>query len=146
MKKTIVIYGLALAALVFLLKFLEYKFFIRSLRLEIYLGLIAIVFTVVGVWAGTRLMNRKKEIVREVVTVGGDFELNEGRLKETGISTREYEVLELMSQGMSNQEIADNLYVSLNTVKTHASNLYVKLDVKRRTQAVQKAKELQLIP
>lgn len=146
MKKTIVIYGLALAGLIFLLKLLEYKFFIRSLRLELYLGLIAILFTVVGVWAGTRLMAGKKKIITEVVTIGPDFDLDEDRLKQTGISTREYEVLELMSKGMSNQEIADSLFVSLNTVKTHASNLYVKLDVKRRTQAVQRAKEMHLIP
>lgn len=111
-----------------------------------YLGLIAIVFTVIGVWAGTRLMGTKKEVVTEVITLNSDFILNEEKLKHTGISTREYEVLELMSRGMSNQEIADNLFVSLNTVKTHASNLYIKLDVKRRTQAVQRAKEMQIIP
>jgi ATP/maltotriose-dependent transcriptional regulator MalT len=81
-----------------------------------------------------------------LVPVSSDnFQLNEALLAQTGISKREYEVLELMAQGLSNQEIAEKLFVSLNTVKTHTSNLFVKLDAKRRTQAIQKAKELGLI-
>ena len=72
--------------------------------------------------------------------------MNEKILTETGISKREHEVLELMAKGLTNQEIADKLFVSLNTVKTHTANLFVKLDAKRRTQAIQRAKELQLIP
>ena len=73
------------------------------------------------------------------------FQFDQTRLDERGISRREYEVLELMAKGFSNQEIADRLFVSLNTIKTQSSNLFLKLDVNRRTQAVQKAKELQLI-
>jgi len=150
MKKTILIYGLAMAGLTFLLKVIEYKFLVRDISLEIYLGIIALFFTILGVWAGTKLITRKT-IVKEVevlVPVSGNVEFvqDEVQMKKLGISQREYEVLQLMSGGLSNQEIADKLFISVPTVKTHTTNLYMKLDVKRRTQAVQRAKELQLIP
>jgi two-component system, NarL family, response regulator LiaR len=142
MRKTILLYGAALALLIFLLKFLEYRLFVRDLSLEFYIGIIALFCTAIGVWAGLRLTRPKKVLV----PVSSDnFQLNEALLAQTGISKREYEVLELMAQGLSNQEIAEKLFVSLNTVKTHTSNLFVKLDAKRRTQAIQKAKELGLI-
>jgi two-component system, NarL family, response regulator LiaR len=140
--KTILLYGLSLAALVFFLKYVEYKFFVRDLSLEFYLGLIALLFTSVGVWAGLRI-TRKKVVV---ISTEGDFRIDEVQLKQLGISKREYDVLELMAKGLSNQEIADKLFVSLNTVKTHSSNIFLKLDARRRTQAIQKAKELRLIP
>jgi two-component system, NarL family, response regulator LiaR len=140
MRKTILIYGVALAALTGVLKFIEYRFFVRDLSLEFYLGLVAILFAGLGVWAGLRLTRRK------VVVANPDFKLNEPELQRLGISKREYEVLELMAQGLSNQEIADKLFVSLNTVKTHSSNLFMKLDVRRRTQAVRRAKEFGLLP
>ncbi len=142
MLRTIILYGLALAALIFLLKFLEYRLFVRDLSLEFYIGIIAVFCTAVGVWAGLRLTRPKKVLV----PVSSDnFRLNDDLLAQTGISKREYDVLELMAKGLSNQEIAERLFVSLNTVKTHTSNLFVKPDVKRRTQAVQKAKELGLL-
>ncbi|MBA4145774.1 MAG: helix-turn-helix transcriptional regulator [Cytophaga sp.] len=144
MKQTIIIYGLALAILIFLLKFLEYRFFVRDLSLEFYLGSVAIVFTVLGIWAGLRLTSKKTVVITQTV-IQPDFQFDLARLEKLGISKREYEVLELMAKGLSNQEIADRLFVSLNTVKTHSSNLFLKLEVKRRTQAIQKAKELQLI-
>ncbi|PZR39866.1 MAG: helix-turn-helix transcriptional regulator [Azospira oryzae] len=144
MKQTIIIYGLALAVLIFLLKFLEYRFFVRDLSLEFYLGSVAIVFTVLGIWAGLRLTSKKTVVITQTV-IQPDFQFDLARLEKLGISKREYEVLELMAKGLSNQEIADRLFVSLNTVKTHSSNLFLKLEVKRRTQAIQKAKELQLI-
>jgi NarL family two-component system response regulator LiaR len=143
-KQTIIIYGLALAVLIFLLKFLEYRFFVRDLSLEFYLGSVAIVFTVLGIWAGLRLTSKKTVVITQTV-IQPDFQFDLARLEKLGISKREYEVLELMAKGLSNQEIADRLFVSLNTVKTHSSNLFLKLEVKRRTQAIQKAKELQLI-
>ena len=143
LKRTIIIYGLSLAFLVLLLKWIEYRFIVRDLSLEIYLGLIAVLFTVVGIWAGRKLTARKTIVL---AAPAAEFVLNEEKLKELGISKREHEVLELMASGLSNQEIADKLYVSLNTVKTHSSNLFLKLDVKRRTQAIQRAKELRIIP
>lgn len=142
MRKTIILYGLALAVLIFLLKFLEYRLFVRDLSLEFYIGIIALFCTAIGVWAGLRLTRPKKILVP---VSSNNFQLNEALLAQTGISKREYEVLELMAKGLSNQEIAEKLFVSLNTVKTHTSNLFVKLDAKRRTQAIQKAKELGLI-
>jgi DNA-binding CsgD family transcriptional regulator len=144
MKKLILLYGISLAALVFVLKMLEYRYFVHDLSMEFYIGMIALLFTVVGVWIGLKLTRKKQEIV--IQSVQGDFIRNEKQLEQTGISSREYEVLELMALGYSNQEIAEKLFVSLNTIKTHITNIFLKLDVKRRTQAVQRAKELQLIP
>jgi NarL family two-component system response regulator LiaR len=140
MRKTIILYGVALAALTVILKFIEYRFFVRDLSLEFYLGVVAVLFAGLGVWAGQRLTRRK------VVIATPDFKLNDGELQRLGISKREYEVLELMAQGLSNQEIADKLFVSLNTIKTHSSNLFVKLDARRRTQAVRRATELGRLP
>jgi two-component system, NarL family, response regulator LiaR len=142
MRKTI-LYGLILAALIFFLKVIEYKFVVRELAIEFYIGIIAVMFTAVGIWAGLKLTSAKKIIV----TVSeSSFILNDDNLRYYGISKREHEVLELMAQGLSNQEIADRLFVSVNTIKTHSSSLFVKLDVKRRTQAIQKGKSLNLIP
>ena len=140
MRKTILIYGVAMAALTGILKFIEYRYFVRDLSLEFYLGVVAILFAGLGVWAGLRLTRRK------VVIANPDFKLNGPELQRLGISKREYEVLELMAQGLSNQEIADKLFVSLNTVKTHSSNLFMKLDARRRTPAVRRAKEFELLP
>jgi two-component system, NarL family, response regulator LiaR len=143
LKRTILLYGLVLALLIFLLKVLEYRYFLRELSIEFYIGIIAVFFAALGAWVGFRLTGKKTVVV---VPLQPEFTINEETLRQTGISKREYEVLELMSLGNSNQEIADKLFVSLNTVKTHSSNLFVKLDVKRRTQAIQRAKELRLIP
>jgi two-component system, NarL family, response regulator LiaR len=143
MKRTILIYSAVLAVLVFLLKFVEYRYFVRDLSLEFYVGLVAILFTGIGVWAGLKITGKKTVVVTQAAT---DFKVNEDQLRQLGISKREYEVLELLARGLTNQEIGDRLFVSLNTVKTHLSNLFIKLDVKRRTQAIQKAKELHLLP
>lgn len=144
MRRTILLYGVLLALLTAGLKFLEYHYLIRSLSIEVYVGLIALLFTALGIWVGTRLLQKKAKPV--VHLVQDPFQLNKEVLKQYGLSAREYEVLELIAQGCSNQEIADKLFVSLSTIKTHSANLFSKLDVKRRTQAVQRAKELQLIP
>lgn len=140
MKHTILLYSLALALLLFLLQWLQFGYIVRDLSLEFYLGVVAVVFTAVGIWAGLRLTRPKTKVI-----VQKDFVFNEVEFNRLGISKRELEVLELMAEGFSNQEIADKLFLSLNTIKTHSANLFVKLDVKRRTQAVQRAKDLQLI-
>jgi len=140
MKRIVILYGLALAVLVFLLKYLEYRLIVHDLSIEFYIGLVALFFTGLGIWAGLKLTRK------QVVIMGPDFLLNEAELKRLGISKREHDVLELMAKGLSNKEIADKLFVSLNTVKTHSSNLFLKLEVSRRTQAVQRGKELRLIP
>lgn len=147
MKRIIWIYGLALAVLVALLKGLEYRYYLRDLRVEFYIGLVAVLFTGLGIWMGLKLTRQKKGAAGEAKTPVSETD-TEGlsrRLNQFSISEREYEVLQLIAAGHSNQEIADLLYISLNTVKSHSSNLFSKLDVKRRTQAVQKAKELRII-
>ncbi len=146
MRRTIIIYGIAMAVLIGLLKYLEYSYFVRDFSVEIYIGAVAIMFVALGIWVGMRLTRLKTIIVTETVPENTVFELDRARLKTTGISPREYEVLELISQGLSNQEIAEKLFVSLSTVKTHSANIFIKLDASRRTQAVQKARELRLIP
>lgn len=151
MKKLIVyglVYGLCGGLLIVVLKLIEYRFLVVQHSVEIYGGLIAIVFAILGIWLGLKL-TRKEEvvIVKEVaVLTTQPFSLNEERLRELSITKRELEILELIAQGMSNREIAEKLFVSENTVKTHSSRLLDKLSAKRRTQAVQIAKELGLIP
>ena len=139
MKKTIFLYGLALASLLALLKFVEYRLFVHDLSLEFYVGVVAVLFTALGVWVGLRLTRKK------VIIASPDFKMDQDALDRLGLSKRELEVLELISSGLSNQEIAYKLFVSINTVKTHSSNLFQKLEVSRRTQAIQRAKELRLI-
>ena len=140
MKKTVLIYGAALAVLVMVLKYVEYRFLVRDLSLEFYIGVVAMLFTGLGIWLGPRLTRRKPAIAAI------PFVFNESEMLRRGISKREHDVLELIANGHSNQEIADKLFVSVNTIKTHTSNLFLKLEVSRRTQAIQKAKELSLIP
>lgn len=142
------IYGLCGGILIVALRMIEFRFLVVQHSIEIYSGLIAALFAGVGIWLGLKL-TRKKEvvIVREVpVPAAASFSPNEERLKDLGITKRELEILELIAQGMSNREIAEKLFVSENTVKTHSSRLFDKLSAKRRTQAVQIAKEMGLIP
>jgi len=140
LKKSVILYGIAMAALLGILKFAEYRFYVRDLSLELYLGLVAVIFVGLGVWVGRRLTRVR------VIAPESEFKLNEADLKKLGITKREYEVLGLIAQGLSNKEIADKLFVSTSTIKTHTSNLFLKLDASRRTQALQRAKELQIIP
>ena len=142
------IYGLCGGVLIVVLKLLEFRFLVVEHSLEIYGGLVALLFAALGIWLGLKL-TRKQEvlIVKEVpVLVTQPFTVNEQRLKDLGITRRELEILELIAQGMSNREIADKLFVSENTVKTHSSRLFDKLGARRRTQAVQIGKEIGLIP
>ncbi|HEV7473763.1 MAG TPA: response regulator transcription factor [Pyrinomonadaceae bacterium] len=147
-KKHILIYGLCGGLLIAALKLVEYRFLVVEHSIEIYGGLIALLFAGVGVWLGLKL-TRKKEVVvfKEVmVSTAVPFALNAERLRELGVTPREREILELIANGMSNREIAEKLFVSENTVKTHSSRLFDKLGAKRRTQAVQLGKQLGLIP
>ncbi len=148
MKKHILIYGLCGGALILLLKLVEYRFLVVEHSIEIYGGLIALLFAVLGIWLGLKLTKTKETvIVREVlIHAQQSFALNETRLRELGITRRELEILELIARGLSNREIAEKLFVSENTVKTHSSRLFDKLSAKRRTQAVQLGKEFGLIP
>ncbi len=149
MKKQILIYGILGGLLIAVLKLIEYHFLVKEHLIEIYGGLVAIVFAGVGIWLGLTLTRRKKEVVvvREVrVSADKPFTLNDRKVSELGVTKRELEILGLIASGMSNKEIAEKLFVSENTVKTHSSRLFDKLNAKRRTQAIQIGKELGLIP
>ncbi len=148
MKKHILIYGLCGGVLIVLLRLVEYRFLVISHSIEIYGGLIALLFAVLGIWLGLKLTkNTETIVVKEVMLpTPATFTLNETRLRELGITRRELEILELIAGGLSNREIAEKLFVSENTVKTHSSRLFDKLSARRRTQAVQLGKEFGLIP
>jgi len=148
--KATIIYSISLASLLFLLKWLELRFIIFDYSFEIYIGFIAVIFTALGIWLAIKLSKPKIETVvveKEVyVNRTENFVLDTSLVSRLELSKREMEILKLLAKGHSNQEIAGELFVSLSTVKTHIQNLYEKLDVKRRIQAVEKAKRLNLIP
>lgn len=148
--KQIIIYGIALAVLLFLLKWLETRYILVDQQLDIYLGIVSVLFTALGIWLALKIRKPKVETViiekKIVLTSGPDFILNEDEVRRLNLSKRELEVLELMAGGLSNQEIAERLFVSLNTIKTHSAQIFEKMEVKRRTQAVDMAKRLSIIP
>jgi DNA-binding NarL/FixJ family response regulator len=137
MIRTAALYALALAAGALALQWVQYNYLVRAFPVEVYIGLIALAFAGLGVWAGMRLARRPAPEV---------FEKNAAALASLGITLREQQVLDLLAAGKSNKEIAAKLGISPNTVKTQVASLYQKLEVQRRTQAVQKARELALIP
>ncbi|MBK8051952.1 MAG: response regulator transcription factor [Saprospiraceae bacterium] len=147
--KDVILYSLSLAILLFILRWLEIRFIIIDHALEIYVGAIALIFTGLGIWLSFKLINRNTEtrIVEKTVYLENEpnLMLNQEEIEKTGLSKRELEVLQLMAEGLSNEEVAERLYVSLNTIKTHTSRVFEKLDVKRRTQAIEKAKRLRVI-
>jgi DNA-binding CsgD family transcriptional regulator len=142
------IYGLCSGVLIALLRLIEFRFLVIEHSIEIYGGLIALLFAGLGIWLGLKLTKKEEVVVVKEVKIPAaePFSLNEERVRELGVTPRELEILELIATGMSNREIADALFVSENTVKTHSSRLFDKLSAKRRTQAVQIAKDLGLIP
>jgi len=156
MKKTILIYGLALTGALIVFKLIEYSYFSYRISLDAYLGIVAILFLVAGLLVGNFF--RKKQSVTAPETTSANpviepkvapvptSDLSSDQSEAIGLSQRELEVLNFIAEGYSNQEIAEKLFVSINTIKTHTANIYSKLGVRRRTQAVSKAKELKIIP
>jgi NarL family two-component system response regulator LiaR len=162
-KKTILLYGLLGGVLIAGLKLIEYRFLVVEHSLEIYGGIVALLFSVLGIWLGLKLTRTKETvIVREVpvevqvpvevrvpvevpVRASEPFVADAARVRELGITPREMEILEAIAAGLSTKEIGAKLFVSENTVKTHSSRLFDKLNARRRTQAVQIAKEAGLI-
>lgn len=142
LKSEIFIYSLILTVLLVILKTVEYKFLIRDISIEVYIAIISLFFTALGIWVGLKMIKPKQ--------VSLDQPFDEEYAKEIAdkyyLSKRELEVLSKMSEGLSNQEIADSLFISLPTVKTHSTNIFSKLEVQRRTQAILKAKELRILP
>lgn len=151
--KQVFLYAASLVAILILLQVLQYKFVLVSHSFEFYIFSIAIIFTGLGIWLALKLVKPKKEIQTIIVEKNmyvkdlseEEKVAMEAERQKLGLSTRELEVLQLMAEGLSNQEIAERLFLSLATIKTHSSNLFLKLDVKRRTQAVEKARLLRLI-
>lgn len=145
-----ILYGISLALLLFLLRWLELRFIIFKHSFEIYAGIIAVIFTGLGIWLALKLASPRIEtriVEKEVyITRNENFVKDTALISSLELSSREMEILELMAQGHSNQEIASKLFVSLSTIKTHNQNIFEKLDVKRRTQAIEKARSLNLIP
>lgn len=149
--RRVILTSLGGGILIAVLKFVEYKHFIRAYPTEVYGGIIALIFTGVGIYFGLRLTRRRetveiREVIREVrIRESDPFVLNAAAVKEIAITPRELEILGLIAEGLSNREIGERLFVSENTVKTHSSRLFEKLGVNRRVQAVQKGRELGLI-
>jgi len=137
MKKTVLVFGLLILALLLLFQFSKYALISSNLKTEAVIAVIAIAFFFVGIYINKKSLNKTKAIPAT--------EINHEKIKELEISKREYEVLQKISEGLSNKEIADKLFLSESTIKTHVSNILLKLNAKRRTQAIQIAKQLQII-
>ncbi len=136
MTRLIVLYGVALAALAFLLEWLDYKHAVHAWTTEFYIACIAVIFVALGIWVGNRLTVRPRQA----------FARNDAAIASLGISARECEVLEMLAAGHANKVIARRLDISPNTVKTHVARLYEKLEVASRTQAIGKARSLDILP
>jgi len=146
-RKHVLLYGLVGGVLIAGLKLIEYRWLVLEHSVEIYGGLVAAVFSALGIGLGLRLTRPKETVVvREVrVEPPATFVRDPLQVEALGITPRELQILELIAEGLSNKEIAARAFVSENTVKTHSSRLFDKIGARRRTQAVQRARELRLI-
>ncbi len=147
MRKHVLLFGLLGGLLIALLQLIEYRWIVVEHSVEIYGGLVALVFVSLGLWLGRRLTRpTEKVVVREVlVPAPATFVRDQARVESLGLTPRELEILELIAEGLSNREIAERVHVSENTVKTHSSRVFDKLGARRRTQAVQLGKEFRII-
>ena len=148
MKRHVLIYGLVGGMLITLLQWTQYRFLVVEHSVEIYGALIAALFAALGIWLGLKLTRPKTQVVVKEVPVpaGRPFVPDDRKRVDLGITPRELDILVLIAQGMSNREIAEKLFVSENTVKTHSTRVFSKLGARRRTQAVQLGKEFGLLP
>ncbi len=136
MKKTVFVFSALIIALLILFRLSRYSYLSNDISVEFVIGSIAVIFFFVGIYINKRTLHKEKL---------PQTQIDHKKIEQLGISKREYEVLVYISKGLSNKEIADTLFVSESTIKTHVSNLLVKLDAQRRTQALKKAKELQIL-
>jgi DNA-binding CsgD family transcriptional regulator len=147
--KHLILYGFILAVFVFILKWLQWKYFVADHSVEFYIGAVALIFTLLGIWIAHKIIKPKTEhiIVEKEVLVMPPSELffDEAQLKKLNLTGRENEVLQLLVKGYSNAEIAEVLFLSVSTIKTHVSNLFIKLEVTNRLKAIEKAKKLNII-
>jgi len=152
MKRHVLIFGLAGGLLIVALQYTEYRFVVIEHSVELYGALVAILFAAFGIWLGLRITRRRETVVVKQVLVPAEapapvpFAPDTVRQQTLGITARELEILNLVARGLSNREIAAQLFVSENTVKTHCARAFDKLGAARRTQAVQRGKELGLLP
>jgi DNA-binding CsgD family transcriptional regulator len=144
-KRHVLIFGLAGGLLITVLKWSEYRFLVIEHSLEIYGGLVAAIFATLGIFLGLKLTRAPATIIIQEAPAAEQFTVNAVKQEQLAITTRELEILNLIAEGLSNREIADRLFVSENTVKTHSSRLFDKLGARRRTQAVQMGKSFGLI-
>jgi DNA-binding CsgD family transcriptional regulator len=144
-RRIVLVYGLLGGVLIAVLQLIQYRFLVIEYSLEVYGGLVALIFAGLGIWLGLKLTGRRAEKEIVVVRESKPFVVDQVRLEQLGITPREHEILTLIAAGLSTREIAEKLFVSENTVKTHSSRLFDKLNARRRTQAVQIAKEQGLI-
>ena len=148
--REIALYGVCGGILIAGLRLAEHRFLVLSHSVAIYGAIVAVLFAGLGIWLGGTITKKKPEVVvREVpveVRVSGPFVLDEARVRELQLTPRELEILGLIAEGLSNKEIAERVFVSENTVKTHASRVFDKLGARRRTEAVQLGKSWRLIP
>ena len=143
--KHLAIYGVCGGLLIVAMRFVEYRFLVLQHSFEIYGALIAAAFAAVGIWLGLTI-TRREIVVKEVpVPTTAPFEPDMAKIEALGLTPRELEVLQLIAEGLSTKEMADRLFVSENTVKTHISRVLDKLGASRRTQAVQVAKSQRII-
>ncbi len=152
MKRHVLIFGLVGGLLIATLQFTEYRFVVIEHSVELYSALVAVLFATFGIWLGLRITRRRETVIVREVLVPGEvpalepFAPDTAQQQTLGITARELEILTLVAQGFSNREIATQLFVSENTVKTHCARVFDKLGAARRTQAVQRGKELGLLP
>lgn len=137
-------FGLIIGLILIILKLSKYSMITNFGNYELIIGIIALVFLILGVIISRKYFYKENELVKEVI-INGNTNLDKKKINDIGLSKREYEVLVLISEGMSNKEIAEKIFLSESTVKTHVSNIFVKLDAKRRTDAIRIAKEQNII-
>lgn len=145
MRKQVLLYGIVLGALIVALQLIEYRWLVLEHSVEIYGALIAALFAGLGIWLGLRLTRPQERVVVREVVVPAEFVRDDAKVAALGLTPRELEILEHIAAGLSTKEIAERVFLSENTVKTHASRVFDKLGARRRTQAVQLGKELRLI-
>jgi len=150
MKQVVLGFGLLILAVLILFQLVKFTHLNSEIGFDFWIAGIGLFFLIIGIYISRKLFRKEitKEVIREkevIVEVIAPTTIDQRRLEKLGLSKREYEILQLINEGLSNQQIADKLYVSENTIKKHVSSLFLKMDVERRTEAVRKAKELRII-
>lgn len=146
MKQVVLGFGLLIFALLSLFQLAKYQYFKSGFQVEIWIAVFSVLFFIIGIFLSRRLFRPKPQIIeKEIFQPANESAPDLSQLSRLGISKREYEILQLINEGLSNQQIAQKLFVSENTVKKHISNLFFKMDVVRRTEAIKKAKSLRLL-